>query len=83
MYINQQALDIAGVTYQEYLNWCQLNNKAPYKKKTRKEFFKRITDERIIRDKHTGELVNKRPRNKVKENKEWDCKDSEKELSKK
>ena len=62
MYINQQALDIAGVTYEEYLQWCKENNKFPYKKKTRKEFFMRIKDDRIVKDGKTGQLINKRPK---------------------
>ena len=63
MYINQQALDIAGVTYEEYLQWCKDNNKIPHLKKTRKDFFARIKDDRIAKDKKTGQLINKRPRN--------------------
>jgi len=59
MYITQQALDIAGVTYDEYLTWCEENNKLPYKEKVRNEFFKRIFDGRIVRDSKTQRLINK------------------------
>ena len=59
MYITQQALDIAGVTYQEYLDWCEENNKLPYKEKVRNEFFKRIFEGKIVRDSNTKRLINK------------------------
>lgn len=59
MYITQQALDIAGVTYEEYLTWCEENNKIPYKEKVRNEFFKRIFDGRIVKDSKTKRLINK------------------------
>ena len=73
IYITQQALDVAGVTYDEYLNWCEENNKPPYKKKIRDEFFKRIFDGRIVRDSKTKRLINKRPKvyNNVDENEEF------------
>lgn len=63
MYITQQALDIVGISYDDYLQWCTDNHRPPYKKKTRKEFFERIKDGKIAKDKKTGELINKRPRN--------------------
>lgn len=59
MYITQQALDIAGITYEEYLNWCEENNKLPYKEKVRNEFFKRIFEGKIVRDSETKRLINK------------------------
>lgn len=60
MYINKQALDLIGITYDDYLNWCAENNKAPYKKKTRNDFFTAIKEGRIVIDKSTGKLINKR-----------------------
>ena len=59
MTISKQALEIVGVSVEEYLQWCSDNDLPAYKEKTKKEFFKRIMNDKIIRDTKTGELISK------------------------
>lgn len=65
MYISEQALDLIGISYEDYLLWCETYGFAPYKKKTRKEFFKKIKDCTILKDKKTGRLITKYSRKKI------------------
>lgn len=60
MNISLHALDIIGVTPIEFIEWCNENNKPVYKNSTKIDFFKKVKEGRIVRDKKTGKLVNKR-----------------------
>lgn len=57
MKISKQALNLIGVTYTEYLEWCAAHNKKHFSKKVILDFFTRIKDGRIIRK--NGILVSK------------------------
>lgn len=56
--MNQTALKLAGVTETEYKKWCKDNKKAPYKAATKAEFFARIQDGRLVKDKN-GNIAKK------------------------
>lgn len=60
MQISKQALAIVGVTIDDYLEWCLNNNKASYKNETKKEFFTKIKEGRIVRDNATKKLITKK-----------------------
>lgn len=62
--MKQQAFYITGTTYEEYVQWCKENNKAPYKYATKRDFFARIRSGRLCRDNLTGKLVVKRAKSK-------------------
>lgn len=68
MTINKQALDLVGVSIEQYLDYCEQRGLKANYKKTRKEFFKRIKEGRIVMDSKTGELLDKRPREVKDEN---------------
>lgn len=57
--INKQAFSLVGVTVEEYVNWCIENKRPIYNQKTKNEFFKLISDGRLVRDMN-GRLVKKR-----------------------
>ena len=59
--MNKQVFKQVGVTEQDYLKWCEDNNKAHYKKETKTEFFARIQDGRLVKD-STGKLIRKNRR---------------------
>ncbi len=59
MTISKHALELVGVTVEEYLQWCFDNGFPSYKDSSKKEFFSRINECRIVRDKETGRLINK------------------------
>lgn len=65
MKISMHALDIVGVTPLEYIEWCEENGKASYKEATKIEFFSKIKKGMICRDKKTGKLINKRPKEEI------------------
>jgi len=67
MTINKQALELVGVTVDEYLQWCSSSNFPSYRESTKKEFFKRINENRIVRDTKTGLLINKNSEDKNEE----------------
>lgn len=67
MTISKQALELVGCTVEDYLQWCRDNNQPSYKETTKKEFFKRISENRIVRDSSTGLLINKHIDNKDNE----------------
>ena len=60
MKINKQAFDLIDITPEEYLNWCADNNKLYNKRKTILEFFKKVKNNKIVRDNKLNKLVNKR-----------------------
>lgn len=64
MTINKQCFEIAGVTEKDYLNWCRENKKSAYKASSKREFFERIQDGRLVKDSMTGQLVKKRKKSK-------------------
>ena len=63
MTLNKQALIAAGVTVDEYKKWCKENGKPAYLQSSKEEFFARILDGRLQRDKY-GRLVKKYRRKK-------------------
>lgn len=62
--MNKQLYTQTGVTEKEYKAWCKEHNKPSYKPEVRQEFFARVIDNRIVKDK-SGKLV-KKNRKKVK-----------------
>lgn len=56
--MNQKALELANVDEGEFRKWCRENGKAYYKPETKKEFFARIQDGRLVRNEE-GKLVKK------------------------
>lgn len=40
--INTKPFELVGVTYDDYLGWCELHFKKPKEIKTKKEFFEKI-----------------------------------------
>ncbi len=59
MTISKQALELVGCTVEDYLQWCSDNGFPSYKESTKKEFFRRIQDNVIVRDRETGKLINR------------------------
>lgn len=57
--INKQAFKLAGVTEKDYKQWCLTNKKSAYKSSTKADFFARIQDGRLVKDKITGKLIKK------------------------
>ena len=64
MKMNKQCFEAAGVTENDYLNWCRENRKSAYKVASKQEFFERIQDGRLVKDSMTDKLVKKRRRSK-------------------
>ena len=62
--MNKQIYDLIGVTEKEYLNWCKENKKSALKIETKREFFKKITNEQLVRDSVTGNIIKKRKKTK-------------------
>ena len=56
--MNKQILDILGITEDDYLNWCKMNNNPSYKSEVRTEFFAKIQDGKLVKDKD-GNLIKK------------------------
>ena len=64
MAINKQALRLSGVTEADYKQWCIDNHKPAYLSSTKKDFFDRIKDGRLVKDANTGKLIKKYRRSK-------------------
>ena len=58
MTLNKQAFISAGVTIDEYKQWCKDNKKSAYLQSSKEDFFARILDGRLVRDKN-GKLIKK------------------------
>jgi len=56
---NKQAFLLADVTEYDYKQWCIENKKPAYKASTKADFFARIQDGRLVKDRNTGKLVKK------------------------
>lgn len=56
--MNEKALEIAGVSKDDFLQWCADNHKPAYKKSTKTEFFRKIQTRQIVRNTQTGKIVN-------------------------
>lgn len=56
--MNKQILQKLNITEEDYLNWCKKYNKTTYKRETKEEFFKKILDGKIVKNKN-GELEEK------------------------
>ena len=56
--MNKKALDLAGVTEMEYYKWCRENHKTPYKTETKREFFSKIQQGKLVRNEN-GNIVKK------------------------
>ena len=59
MKINKQILELCGVTEQDYREWCAITGKPMYKESSKREFFKRIQNGQLVKDKN-GKLIKKR-----------------------
>jgi len=57
--MNKQIYKIAGVTENDYKQWCKENKRQAYKLESKREFFARLSDGRLVRDPLTGKLVRK------------------------
>lgn len=57
--MNKQIYKIAGVTEDDYKQWCKENKKQAYKLESKREFFARLSDGRLVRDPLTGKLIRK------------------------
>ena len=62
---NKQIYKLVGVTFKDYEKWCKANNKPIHNPKTKTEFFKRINEDRIMKD-NASNLINVRRRRKTK-----------------
>ena len=65
MKINKHAFELVGVTIEDYVIWCEENNRASYKAKTKKEFFEKIRNNQIVKDSKKGKLVSVRSDAKI------------------
>lgn len=63
MFMNRQCFEITGVTEKDYLDWCKEKKKSPYRTSSKREFFARINDGRLVKDKD-GKLIRKYKRKK-------------------
>lgn len=61
MNINKQAFEIRGVSVEEYLAYCKKKKWQAYKTSSKRAFFERLDDGRLVKD-ASGKLVEKRPR---------------------
>lgn len=64
MNINYQAFKLYGVSVQDYFDWCDKKKKSAYLPATKRDFFSRLSSGRLVKDKITGKLLEKRPRRK-------------------
>ena len=64
MNINKQAFDLHGVTVKDYLDFCEKKGWQSYKPSSKRAFFERLETGRLVKDKLTGKLLEKRPRKK-------------------
>ena len=62
--MNKQIYKVAGVTENDFKNWCKETNRKAYKQSSKTEFFARLADGRLIRDTQTGKLIKKNRGNK-------------------
>ncbi len=65
MKINKHAFELVGISLEDYILWCEDNNKPSYKAKTKEEFFKKIRNNQIVRDTKKGKLVSVRSDSKI------------------
>ena len=65
MKINKHAFELVGVSIEDYVLWCEENNKPSYKPKTKEEFFRKIRSNQIVRDTKQGKLVSVRVDSKI------------------
>lgn len=56
--MNKQILQKLNITEKDYLSWCKKNKRPSYKREIKEEFFKKILDGKIIKNKN-GELEEK------------------------
>lgn len=61
-YLNVQAANLYNVTEQDYIDWCTKTKRAPYKQSSKEEFYARLTDGRLVKDKSANKLLTKRPK---------------------
>lgn len=59
MRTNKIAFELCGVTERDYQHWCRINKKSSTNFASKREFFARIHDGRLLRDASTGVLVKK------------------------
>lgn len=62
--INKQLCEMFNVTNDDYRQWCKDNKKAMYKTSSKKEFFERLSDGRLVKDKRSNQLVKQRKKSK-------------------
>lgn len=54
--ISKQALDMYNIEYQDFIDWANKYNKNIYLNETKKEFFEKLNNKIIIRNKKTKKL---------------------------
>lgn len=56
--MNKNAFDLAGVDEMEYYKWCRENKKPAYKTETKREFFGKIQEGKLVRNQN-GVIIKK------------------------
>lgn len=56
---NEEALKYYNVTLDDYFKWCDDTHRAPYRYDTKKEFFLRLRDGRLVKSKSLNILKRK------------------------
>lgn len=62
--MNKKAFQIANVTEADYRNWCKDNKKVINAAESRREFFARIQDGRLVKDLN-GKIIKKRRKTEI------------------
>lgn len=57
--MNKQLEKITGVTDDDYKQWCLDNHKPSYLNKTKRDFYGRILDGRLVKDAAGKKLLRK------------------------
>lgn len=60
---NATALKMYGVTQQDYNDWCKATGKPTYSNATKRNFFTRLREGRLVKDKY-GKLIRKNRKRK-------------------
>lgn len=61
---NKKAFELVGVTTKEYEDWCKKTNRSINDTNNLSEFFSRIKDGRLARDRYSEQIIVKKPRKK-------------------
>lgn len=56
--MNKKCLDLAGVDENEFYKWCRENKKPTYKTESKREFFSKIQEGKLVRN-EKGSIIKK------------------------